>query len=311
MENRQISINSVLPLLSISSSGYYDYFNRKDRGPSDTEKRREEIKERIIDIHAKSHRIYGAPKITHELMKEGYKVSEKTVGNYMRQLGIKAHYIKPVTVTTTNSSLDDKLKTILNRDFNPESPNAYWCSDITYIWTEEDSFVYLTSVMDLFSRKIISWEVSKSLNARSVLSCIDKAVNRRRGTRPKIFHTDRGSQFVSYYYLTKLGPNVDTSYSRTANPWDNACMESFHALIKREWLDSYKIKNLEHARLLVFEYIDAFYNTVRIHSHCDYMSPDDYEAKYLEEMEEEIELQEVKLFTLESIVNTSLASPIS
>lgn len=82
MENRQISINSVLPLLSISSSGYYDYFNRKDRGPSDTEKRREEIKERIIDIHAKSHRIYGAPKITHELMKEGYKVSEKTVGNY-------------------------------------------------------------------------------------------------------------------------------------------------------------------------------------------------------------------------------------
>lgn len=92
-------------------------------------------------------------------------------------------------------------------------------------------------------------------------------------------------------------------------------MESFHALIKREWLDSYRIKNFEHARLLVFEYIDAFYNTVRIHSHCDYLSPDDYEAKYLEEMEEEeievVEVQEVKSFTLDMLVNTSLTSPIS
>lgn len=248
-------------------------------------------------------------------MKEGYKLSEKTVGNYMRQLGIKAHYIKPYTVTTTNSSLDDKLKNILDRDFNPETPNAYWCSDITYIWTEEDGFVYLTSVMDLFSRKIIAWEISKSLDAKSVLNCIDKAITKRRGVRPKIIHTDRGSQFVSYIYFTKLGPNVAASHSRTANPWDNACMESFHALIKREWLDSYRIKNFEHARLLVFEYIDAFYNTVRIHSHCDYLSPDDYEAKYLEEMEEEeievVEVQEVKSFTLDMLVNTSLTSPIS
>lgn len=288
----------MLDLLGVSSSGYYDYINRKDRGPTKTQVKREEIKDRIKEIHAESREIYGAPKITHELRKEGYKVSEKTVGNHMREMGIRAHYVKPYTATTIDPSVDQTLENILDRDFNPEVPNAYWCSDITYIWTGEEGFVYLTSVMDLFSRKIIAWEISKTLEAESVLRCIDMAIKRRRGVKPKIFHTDRGSQFVSSLYYFKLGSDVTTSYSRTANPWDNACMESFHALIKREWLDRFEILNLEHARLLVFEYIDAFYNTKRIHSHCGYMSPNDFEAKQLAEEEQKTNNNDIEPATL-------------
>ncbi len=221
-------------------------------------------------------------------------MSEKTIGNYMREMGIRAHYVKPYTVTTIDPSLDQTLKNILDRDFNPEEPNSYWCSDITYIWTQEEGFVYLSSIMDLFSRRIIAWEVSKTLDAESVLRCVDLAIKRRKGVKPKIFHTDRGSQFVSSIYYLILGSDVATSYSRTANPWDNACMESFHALIKREWLDQFEIQSFDHARLLVFEYIDAFYNTVRIHSHCEYMSPNDFETKYLDEFKERTENEKVE-----------------
>ncbi len=228
-------------------------------------------------------------------------MSEKTVGNYMREMGIRAHYVKPYTVTTIDSSLDQTLINILDRDFSPEEPNAYWCSDITYIWTEDDGFVYLASVMDLYSRKIIAWEVTKTLEAESVLGCIDLAIKRRKNVKPKLFHTDRGSQFISDIYYLKLGSDVATSYSRRANPWDNACMESFHALIKREWLDRFEIQSFDQARLLVFEYIDAFYNTLRIHSHCDYMSPNDYEAKYLEELEERTDYEEVETSALAKV----------
>jgi putative transposase len=293
-EGRKLNIDRIVSIFGFSSSSYYDYLARQKQGPTDSEMKRQMIKARILAIHLESHEIYGAPKITHILRSEGYNVSEKTTGNYMREMGLKAHYIKPYTITTISSSFDDKLKNILARDFNPEQPNAYWCSDITYIWTEEDGFVYLTSVMDLFSRKIIAWEISKTLDAESVLRSIDVAVARRKGIKPRIFHTDRGVQFVSYLYYKKLGSEVTTSYSRPANPWDNACIESFHALIKRESLNRHKIKNLAHARSLVFQYIDTFYNTTRIHSHCDYMSPNDYEAKYFRELEDKIKHIEVK-----------------
>lgn len=277
----------VLCLLGLSSSGYYGFLKRQGSGPTEQETRRATIKARISKIHTQSHEIYGAPKICHELRKEGYKVSERTVGNYMRKMGLKAHYIKPYTVTTIDSSTDAELRNILDRQFNPDEPNAYWCSDITYIWTAQDGFVYLTSVMDLFSRKILAWELSDTLEAEIVLRCIDRAIARRRGCRPKICHTDRGAQYISYSYHEKLGQEVATSYSRTANPWDNACIESFHALIKREWLYRYEIYNYDHAKQLVFQYIDAFYNTVRSHSHCGYLSPNDYEEQHYRQQREE------------------------
>lgn len=251
--------------------------------PSDRVKRKEEIKIKIKEIYDQSHQNYGAPKIREILNQNGEIIAEKTVGNYMREMGIKAQYIKPYTVTTIDSNFSEELVNILNEDFNPEEPNAVWCSDITYIWTYE-GFVYLTCIMDLYSRKIISWVLSTTLEAKWVVEAINKAKLARNITKPLVMHSDRGIQYTcsEYQQATKGFMN---SYSKKAHPWDNACIESFHALIKREWLNRFKILDYNHAYRLIFSYIDAFYNTVRIHSHCGYLSPNQYETKYKNELE--------------------------
>lgn len=116
----------------------------------------------------------------------GIKIAEKTVGNYMREMGIKARYIKPFTKTTVDPDFDNNLKNLLNEQFNPEKPNAIWCSDITYIYTKE-GFVYLTSIMDLFSRRIIAWRLSETLEAKWVVECVLEAKKLRRTTQPWFF----------------------------------------------------------------------------------------------------------------------------
>ena len=245
---------------------------------SDTAKRRKLLKDKIKKIYDNSHQNYGAPKITRELRKTGENISERTVGKYMKQMGIKAQWIRPWTVTTKDSDFSNELQNILDEQFNPERPNAVWCSDITYIWTME-GFVYLTSIMDLYSRKIIAWTLSKTLETSCVIETINKAKAKRSTELPLIIHSDRGSQYVSKEYKQATA-KMSRSYSKKAFPWDNACIESFHSLIKREWLNRFKISNYKHAYRLVFEYLETFYNTKRIHSHCDYMSPDDFERLY-------------------------------
>ena len=132
--------------------------------------------------------------------------------------------------------------------------------------------------MDLFSRKIISWELAPTLETRYVVNAVQKAMLVS-GKRPKVIHTDRGTQYTSVEYWDET-EGILKSYSSKANPWDNACIESFHALIKREWLNRFDIKDISHAHMLVFEYIDMFYNTRRTHSYCDYLSPGTYEKLY-------------------------------
>lgn len=281
---RRVSVSGVLKHLGVSRSGYHAWLNRT---PSDATQRKIRIMEKIRELHKESHQIYGAPKITRELHKMGEKITEKTVGNYMRQMGLKAHWVKPYTQTTIDPEFSNSLKNILDEQFNPEEPNAVWVSDITYIWTF-DGFVYLTSIMDLFSRKIISWVLSRTLEAVHVVEAVEKAKETRAVDKPLVFHSDRGVQYVSQRFLAATEGMIN-SYSKKAYPWDNACIESFHALIKREWIYRFKIFNYQHAYKLVFEYIETFYNTVRTHSHCGYLSPDQYEMDYLNDLEKTVQ----------------------
>ena len=169
-----------------------------------------------------------------------------------KRLGIKLKYVKPYTITATGQDFSAKLENLLNRHFNPLKPDTVWCSDITYIWTYDDGFVYLTSIMDLYSRSIISWVLTKTLDAQSVLKCVEKAKQKRHIEHPLVVHSDRGIQYTSSRYK-ELIKGFITSYSRKGNPWDNACIESFHSLIKREWLNRYKIRNYDHACQLIFD----------------------------------------------------------
>ena len=272
---RRVSVSGMLKLLGVSRSGYQAWLHHI---PSNTEKRREAVKSKIKDIYENSRQNYGAPKITVELRKTGEVISERTVGTYMHQMGIRAQWSKPWTITTKDSDFSTELQNILDEQFNPDRPNAVWCSDITYIWTI-DGFVYLTSIMDLFSRKIIAWTLSETLEVSCVIDTINKAKARRNIDQPLIIHSDRGSQYVAKEYI-KATEHMKRSYSKKAFPWDNACIESFHSIIKREWLNRFKIRDHKQAYRLIFEYLEAFYNTKRIHSHCDYMSPDEFERVY-------------------------------
>jgi transposase InsO family protein len=198
----------------------------------------------------------------------------------MKELGIKAWYRPKYVRTTVDSDFSSKLKNMIKRDFSPASPDRIWLTDITYIWTKEDDFVYLVSVMDAFSRKIIAWKLSKSLEVGFVIDCIRIAKERRKTSDILVIHSDRGSHYISKAYIGEVGETITRSYSRCGNPWDNAPIGSFHALIKREWLRKFKIINYYHAYQLIFEYIEAFYNTIRIHGTLQYLSPAQFEKHY-------------------------------
>ena len=139
--------------------------------------------------------------------------------------------------------------------------------------------------MDLYSRKMISWVLSDTLEAKWVIECVEKAKAVRKVKKPLVIHTDRGIQYVCKEYRNAT-EGMKRSYSKKGYPWDNACIESFHALIKREWLNRFEITDYKHAHRLIFEYIETFYNTVRIHSHCGYISPNEYEKEYRKKLAE-------------------------
>ena len=273
---RRVSVSGMLKKLGVSRSGYRAFLNHK---PSNMQQRKESVKKKIKTIYDDSKQNYGAPKITKELQKSGEVISERTVGKYMKEMGRRAQWIKPWTTTTRDSDFSKELHNILNEQFNPDRPNAVWCTDITYIWTR-DGFVYLTSIMDLYARKIIAWTLSDNMEVSCVINTINKAKERRNTDLPLIIHSDRGSQYVSKAYRDAT-EKYQLSYSHTGYPYDNACIESFHSLIKREWLNRFAIADYNQAYRLVFEYIETFYNTVRSHSHCDYMSPNDFEKLYM------------------------------
>lgn len=264
----------MLKCIGVSTSGYYDWIKRE---PSNRSKQKEIVKAEILKIYDENYCIYGAPKITNELHNRGYSTAEATVTRYMREMGIRACWVKPYTVTTKSENFSDELKNVLNRDFSPDEPNAVWCTDITYIHTRE-GFAYLSCIMDLFSRRIVAWELAPTLETKYVVSAVKKAIFTT-GKKPKVIHTDRGVQYTSVTYWDET-EGILKSYSSKANPWDNACIESFHALIKREWLNRFDILDINHAHRLVFEYINMFYNTRRIHSYCGYRSPLEYEKLY-------------------------------
>lgn len=272
VSGHRISTSEMLKFLGVSRSGYRTFLNQK---VSAARQRKETIKKQIQTIYDNSKQNYGAPKITKKLCESGVTIAERTVGKYMREMGIKAQWIKPWTTTTRDSDFSNELHNILDEQFNPERPNAVWCTDITYIWTQ-DGFVYLNCVMDLFARKIIAWTLADTMEVSTVIETINKAKACRNTDLPLIIHSDRGSQYVSNAWR-EATEKMQRSYSHSGYPYDNACIESFHSLIKREWLNRFNIINYKHAYRLVFEYIETFYNTVRIHSHCDYMSPNDFE----------------------------------
>src|SRR5699024_1722785 len=166
-------------VLEVSRSGYYKWLNTE---PSGQEVLKEKIKKKIYRLFMQYMEVYGSPRIMqvlHRLDDPDYHVSEKTVGRYMREMGLRATPKEPYVVTTDSNHSQPIYPNLLNRQFNPEAPNEAWATDITYIWTSE-GWLYLATVLDLYSRKIIGWEMADKMTKELCLTALDRALDLRK-----------------------------------------------------------------------------------------------------------------------------------
>jgi len=261
----------------VSRSGYYKWTKRK---VSKREKRRHKLAKRIRHIFLESRCLYGSPKVTKELQKQGMKVSEKTVARIMKELGLRSRTVKKYKATTNSKHNLPVHENVLNRQFKPAAPNKVWAADITYIWTDE-GWLYLASVMDLCSRKIVGFHMDERMTKELVVTALDRAYSQQRPQKGVLHHSDRGSQYASRDYQARLRKyKMKGSMSRKGNCYDNACIESFHSVLKKELVYLEKFKSRKEAKKRIFEYITCFYNGKRIHSAIGYFTPNDYERMY-------------------------------
>jgi len=272
----QFEVKVMLKILQASKSGYYDWI---DRPICPRAQRRQELVEQIRKAHKDSRSIYGSPRITVELKASGTKICENTVARYMRQEGLRSKVKRPFRVRTTDSNHEHPVAAnVLDRTFNAEAPDRKWCVDITYVPTNE-GWLYLAAVIDLFSRKIVGWEMADHLRAELCVSALSMAIERRRPGPGLLHHSDRGVQYACEAYRSFLdGHGIEPSMSRTGDCYDNAVMESFFGTLKTELIYHEKYQTRAQARQSIFEYIEVFYNRKRRHSAIGYQSPESFEA---------------------------------
>ena len=272
-------IDTQCRVLRVTRAAYYKSIGR---GDSLTVIKQKKIVTEMKRIHALPRlNDYGSPRMARELNNAGVSCSENTVAKLMRGAGIRARTKAKFRVTTTDSKHDSPIApNRLDQVFIAQKPNCIWLTDFTYIHTLE-GFTYLCTIQDLFSRKIIGWATSRSIDTLLALAAFNQALALRSPEAGLILHSDRGSQFASCEYRSRLlRCNCLQSMSRKGNCYDNAPMESFFKSYKSEEVSRQPYESHEHATRGVIDYIDRFYNQDRMHSTLDYLSPNQFEANF-------------------------------
>jgi transposase InsO family protein len=266
-------IKALCQALKVSTSGYYA---ARSRPPSARSERQTLLTSQIRVIHAASRHTYGAPRIHAELSAQGVTCSQNTVAKLMRKAQIMPKAIRRFRVTT-DSRNTKASPNLLGRAFHADRPNACWLSDITFIPTRE-GWLYLAAILDLYSRAIVGWGMSKSIDSRLAMDALNMAI-RQRGSGPAILHSDQGSTYAAADYRALLGKYaIRQSMSRKGDCWDNAPMESFFHTLKTELVMHCDYKTRDQARASLFEYMEVFYNRQRRHSTIRYEAPLAFEA---------------------------------
>lgn len=264
----------------VSKSGYYKWQRNQNKPLSEKEAYRLEIQQKISKSFHESYGTYGSPRIHDDLVEWGYIVSQKTVARIMKEMGLRATPIERYVVTTDSDHDLNIYPNLLKRQFDVEEPNRVWVSDITYIWTLE-GWVYLSSIMDLFSRKIVGWSLASHMRKELPIQALNMAIILRRPEGGFIHHSDRGSQYCSQDYIDILKEQkAQISMSKKGDPYDNACIESFHATIKKDLIYRRRFETRDEAVKAINYYISSFYNKKRKHSTLGNHSPNKFEKKY-------------------------------
>ncbi|WP_313628496.1 IS3 family transposase [Enterococcus italicus] len=273
--------------LKVSRASYYRW---KDHEPTAREVERADLKKRIIRIfHEEGEGTYGAIRV-HRKLKEELDCLEdericsvKRVQKIMRELGLVSCHRKKWKPTPSQNRVEERPN-LLAQDFTTTNLNQKWVTDITYIETKKDGWCYLSTILDLHSRKIIGYSFGKNMDTELIIDTLKDAVLNRKFTPGElILHSDLGSQYTSKRYEAALESlEINHSFSKKGCPYDNAGIESFHATIKKERIyQRSTYRSFEEAQRDVFDYIHRFYNRKRIHSSIFYLTPVQMEERTL------------------------------
>jgi len=265
----------MLRVLNVSKSGFYAWLKRL---VSPRATRNAVLLEEIKGVHNASRGSYGSPRVTAALRRSGSRVSKHRVARLMRTAELRGKSHRKSRVSTTNSKHSQpRSANLLERDFTAVQPDQKWLSDITYLPTTE-GWLYLAVVLDVFSRRIVGWGFSSSLESNLVVSAFDMACQSRKPSDGLVFHSDQGVQYASAEFRAALSRlEVVQSMSRKGDCWDNSPCESFFSTLKLE-LDLRKSRGTKlETQALVFEWMEVFYNRQRLHSSLNFLSPAEFE----------------------------------
>lgn len=224
----------------------------------------------------------GSPIITEDLHEHPAfaRVSRPRVARLMQEMGLKCRTVRRFVATTASRHTEPVAPNILNRHFSPSAPDVVWVSDITYL-RAGGKWLYLTVFIDLFSRMVIGWDLSDSLERSSVIRALNKAILKRNPSRGLLVHSDRGIQYASADFRKKLEEKgFVQSMSRRGNCWDNAVAESFFHSLKTQLIYHQRFQNRDEAERILFWYIEIYYNRQRKHSTNGYIAPALYEEQW-------------------------------
>jgi len=269
-------------VLEVSRSGFHAWHKRS---PSARAQRREQLIAQARAVHETHRGVYGSPRVHQVLLAQGVQVCVNTVAKVMRSSGIAAKKKRKFVPRTTDSSMTQRpAPNRLERDFSTGNAGERWVGDITYVPTRE-GWLYLAAVLDLGTRKIVGWAMAAQMKASLVLDALRMALAQRAQAPEKlegpglIHHSDQGTQYASDDYQQLLEQHgLQVSMSAQGDCYDNAVMESFWATLKTELIHQENYATHEQARGSIFEYIELFYNRVRLHSTLGYRSPQAFEA---------------------------------
>ena len=267
-------------VLGVHRSNYYRWFKTPE---SSRKKEDDELKPKIEKIFTESRAVYGAHRVSISLRKAGISCGKARVGRLMNELGLKAKRRTKYKVTTNSNHSRPYSQNLLNQDFKAYRPRQVWASDIAYIKTYEGT-LYLGVILDLYTRKIVGWAMSKRLKDNLVKKALKSACKQYEPDPELLFHSDRGSQYCSHSFRKLLKfYKCRQSMSEAGNCYDNAISETFFKTLRAELTYHSKFKTRRNAKRELFDYIECFYNRIRIHSGIDYCSPEEFEQKYLSE----------------------------
>lgn len=275
LHRSEFRVEKMCQALRIHRSGFYTW---RRRGRSELSMANDILLGKIREIFEHSRKTYGSPRITQALRRQGIRCGKNRVARLMKNNAIHAKRRRRFQHRPSVCADSQAFPNLVNREFQVSSANRIWVSDITYLpaaW----GWLYLVAIMDLYSRRIVGWEISTRLQANFVLHALQKAFQNRSPKTGLIFHSDRGSQYSSVLIREFLKEqHVIQSMSRKGDCYDNSVMESFFGTLKNELLDSKPFESVKEARSCLFDLIDIFYNQFRIHTTVNQMSPVEFET---------------------------------